>query len=137
MRKIAYGAVVFATTAALLLGIAPPAHSTVTKTRIPVTNVVLLNSCNNENVRLSGEIRAVIVTHKTGGREVHVSVHLTGVGLRTGDAYSLHRNAHRHEARPTPSVTRRDVLISHGRSPNQHVIVDVLTGAMRTTCTGK
>jgi hypothetical protein len=137
MRKIAFGAGVIATTAAFLFGIATPAQATVTKARIPVANVVVVNSCNNENVRLSGEIRAVIVMHKNGSREVHVSVHLTGVGLGTGDTYSLHRNAHRHETKPTPTVTRRDVLVSHGRSPNQHVVVNVITGAIRTTCTGK
>jgi hypothetical protein len=137
MRKITFGVVAFATAGALVLGAGTPANATVTKTRISVTNVVMVNSCNNENVHLSGEIRAVIVTHENGSSEVHVSVHLSGVGLRTGDTYSLHRNAHRHETKPTPTVTRRDVLVSHGRSPNQHVVVNVLTGAIRTTCTGK
>ena len=120
-------------TLAAVVACAPPsleseldlASETVLRQQRIAAEAIELNTCNNEAVRLSGEVH-IVITEKGSLRHGHINGHLTGTGS-AGNDYVLNLQA-RTSVQPgsdTVEFVGRQVLISKGGAPNLLTTVSI------------
>ncbi len=119
-------------TLAAVVACAPPsleseldlASETVVRQQRIAAEAIELNTCNNEAVRLSGEVH-IVITEKGSLQHGHINGHLTGTGS-AGNDYVLNLQA-RTSVQPSGTVefVGRQVLISKGGAPNLLATVSI------------
>lgn len=119
-------------TLAAVVACAPPSleseldltSETVLRQQRIAAEAIELNTCNNEAVRLSGEVH-IVITEKGSLQHGHINGHLTGTGS-AGNDYVLNLQA-RTSVQPSGTVefVGRQVLISKGGAPNLLATVSI------------
>jgi hypothetical protein len=110
--------------ALLVVPLAAPASAAVVFNERFDLAIFSFNTCNGEFVELTGFVHVVVKEKKGGTVTVHANAHGQGVGDR-GNEYVLNLQEKDSFSTNEAHFRYREVLISKGSAPNQHVLLTV------------